>query len=331
MLFRSQSASSLAPNATPPPQRIEKSSSAVAPKATGDGLNKPSEKDLELLLEFIEGSAASANEKKKAKKERQKQQKLEEVRAREMEERLRREAEESERRRREEEESQRLEIERQMAKKAKKKAAQRAKKATAVNGLSLDEIDTEDDVIQPVSPPERGITITQIAAPKVGLDDLRARQMRELQELQARHLQQMEEEQRKLTETTAASAKQLLNTNNSQAKKSSKKAAKTAPKVKEGSVGPSAKGSALAPEVGKAGAGTQIKITRTASGGVEFTTIPADVAPPPTSTSAPKKSAESPLKSQVSFSPVPPTQPYFTSPSAQQQPFNQLPSPGKDL
>ena len=324
--FRSQSASSLAPKATPPPQRIEKSSSAVAPKASGDGVNKPSEKDLELLLEFIEGSAASANEKKKAKKERQKQQKLEEIRAREIEERHRREAEESERRRREEEERQRLEMERQMAKKAKKKAAQRAKKATAVNGLSLDEVDTEDD-LQPVNPPEKGITITQIPAPKVGLDDLRARQMRELQELQARHLQQMEEEQRKLLETTAASANQLLNTNNSLTKKSSKKAAKNAAKVKEGSVGPSTKGSALAPEAVKAGAGTQIKITRTASGGVEFTTIPADVAPPSTS-AAPKKTVESPFKPQVTFGQAPPNQPYFTAPSAQQS-FNQHPSPGK--
>jgi hypothetical protein len=314
----------LAPKATPPPQRIEKSSSAVAPKASGEGLNKPSEKDLELLLEFIEGSAASANEKKKAKKERQKQQKMEEIRAREIEERHRREAEEAERHRREEEERQRLETERQMAKKAKKKAAQRAKKATAVNGLSFDEADTEDDLL-PVIPPEKGITITQIPAPKVGLDDLRARQMRELQELQARHLQQMEDEQKKLLETTAASAKQLPNANNSQSKKWSKKAAKNAAK---GSVMPSTKGSTPAPEAAKAGAGTQIKITRTASGGVEFTTIPADVAPP--STSAPKKTVESPFKPQVTFGPMPPTQPYFTSPSpsTQQQSFIQQPSPG---
>ncbi len=247
---RSQSATSLAPSVPPPPLKLEKSRSAVAPKAA-EGADKPSEKDLELLLEFIEGSAASANEKRKAKKERQKQQKLEEIRARKLEERRKQEAEEAETRRRQEEENRRLEMEMQMLKKAKKKAAQRAKKASA-NGVRIEDlVDTEEEVIK----------VTEKVP--AGLEDLRARQMRELQELQAWHQKQMEEEQSKLVES-----KQQQQVS----KKGNKKATK---KGKEGSVPPS-NSNALVNDVAKTGPGTQIKITRTASGGVEFTTIPAD-------------------------------------------------------
>ena len=258
---RSQSATSLAPSVPPPPLKLEKSRSAVAPKAAVEGADKPSEKDLELLLEFIEGSAASANEKRKAKKERQKQQKLEEIRARKLEERRKQEAEEAEARRRQEEEHRRLEMQLQMLKKAKKKAAQRAKKATA-NGVRIEDlVDTEEESVK---------VSEKVPVSKIGLEDLRARQMRELQELQARHQKQMEEEQSKLVETKQQQQQQQLS------KKSNKKAGK---KGKEGSVPPSNSNTVLN-DVAKAGPGTQIKITRTASGGVEFTTIPADGVPP---------------------------------------------------
>ena len=294
---RSQSASSLLfASTTPPLRKIEKSSSAVAPKTSSTATQatvKTSENDLEALIDFIEGNGSSANEKKKAKKERQKQQRMEEIRAKELEERLRREAEEAERKRKEEEERLRQELERQMLKKQKKKAAQRAKKAAA-KGDTIEELELEE---KPAS-----------ADPVVTLEDLRARQLRELQELQERHQKQLEEEQKKFSEMMTSKAEQ------SNSKKTNKKS-----KNKENNV---AKSSSVPPpsanninsimsSLSKAGPGTQIKITRTANGGVEFTTIPADGA-------ATKKPQSQVHHQQPVMPPNPMQNMMFSQPSMQQ-------------
>ena len=322
---RSQSASSLAPStssaAMAPIRKIEKSSSAVAPKAATSAVtgSKPPEKDLETLLDFIEGNASAANDKKKAKKERQKQQRMEEIRARELEERLRREAEEAEQKRKEEEERLREELERQMLKKAKKKAAQRAKKAAA-KGVTIEEL---DDQIMTPAPAEATVT----------LEDLRARQLRELRELQERHQKQLEEEQRKLRETieAAEAAKQ------DQSKKSKKKSKNKENNSKASTPAPSSSSTttnninSIMSSLSKAGPGTQIKITRTANGGVEFTTIPADGSAPQKPVISTPQPQMPPAYMQNSMFGQPTLQPYFPQPQpAQPQPPPPPSQPSQD-
>jgi translation initiation factor 4G len=85
-------------------------------------------KDVDEVLEYIEGNKNLSNDKKRLKKERQKQQRLEELRAKQEEERKRKAAEEAARKAREEEERLRKELEEKALKKSKKKAAQKAKK-----------------------------------------------------------------------------------------------------------------------------------------------------------------------------------------------------------
>ena len=85
-------------------------------------------KDVDEVLEYIEGNKNLSNDKKRQKKERQKQQRLEELRAKQEEERKRKAAEEAARKAREEEERLRKELEEKALKKSKKKAAQKAKK-----------------------------------------------------------------------------------------------------------------------------------------------------------------------------------------------------------
>jgi len=312
---RSQSASSLAPaTSVSPIRKIEKSSSAVAPKSVTSsttGVSKPPEKDIETLLDFIEGNVSAANEKKKAKKERQKQQRLEEIRAKELEEKRRREAEEAERKRREAEERLREELERQMMKKQKKKAAQRAKKAAA-KGMTIEEFENQAKPVE--------------ADPVVHLEDLRARQLREMRELQEKHQKQLEEQQRKLRETMEAAAKQDLSKKakkKSKKKENSSKASTPTPTAASASTNSNNINSIMS-SLSKAGPGTQIKITRTANGGVEFTTIPADdgVAKKQVPQAPPHHQPPAmppPYMQNMMLSQPPPTmQPYF--PPQQQQP-----------
>ena len=189
------------------------------------------EKDVDELLDFIEGNQSRpANEKKRAKKERQRQQRLEEQRRREEEERKRKAAIEAERKRREAEERKAREMAEQMAKKQKKKAAQRAKKAAAKGLPPPDE-----------QPMEQGENPAEV------LERLRLKQIQELQQLQMLHQKQLEEEQRKV-----------------KGKLVTPPAATPQPAYQR-------------PPIPKAGPQQQIKITRTPSGGVEFTpvTVPA--------------------------------------------------------
>ena len=268
---RSQSATNLIKPVNPMQGKIAKpNSSALAPQPKSNGVSKPNDKDIDSVLQFIEGSGASADEKKRAKKDRQKQQKFEEIRARELAERLKREAEEAERKRREEEEQARLEAEHQMAKKAKKKAAQRAKKAAA-KGMTVEELDILEGKQPAVS-----VTNSIPSNPTVYLEDLRARQIRELRELQEKHQKQFEEEQRKMRESLEAQSAPAQNIASSS--KLSKKAKKKASKSSQEPAAVQSKNELLS-AASKAAPGTQIKITRTASGGVEFTTVPADGAP----------------------------------------------------
>merc|ERR1719361_1994790 len=92
-------------------------------------------KDVDEVLEYIEGNKNLSNDKKRQKKERQKQQRLEELRAKQEEERKRKAAEEAARKAREEEERLRKELEEKALKKSKKKAAQKAKNLPTVEQL----------------------------------------------------------------------------------------------------------------------------------------------------------------------------------------------------
>ena len=72
-----------------------------------------------------------------------------------------------------------------MLKKAKKKAAQRAKKAAA-KGMTVEELDILEGKAIPEIAAASGV-VKISADPKVYLEDLRAKQLRELRELQERH------------------------------------------------------------------------------------------------------------------------------------------------
>ena len=220
------------------------------------------------------------NEKKKAKKERQKQQKIEEIRRKEEEERRKKQAEEAERKRREDEVRKQAEMERQMEKKRKKKEAQRLKKLAAKGGT----LPPQDEVVTPPLNPAASTSIMSNAAtklaeakealafakdPEAALEELRAKHMRELQELQLMHQRQLEEEARRLK------LKQPGNGNKGHQPSSKSEAATGA--------GKSVKRS----EALQSKPGTQIKITRTPSGGVEFTTVPANASSQPGGVSQP--------------------------------------------
>lgn len=205
---------------------------------------------LDELLDFIEGNQKSTNEKKKAKKERQKQQKLAEIRKREEEIRKKREAEEAERKRLEAEAKKAAELQKQMDKKRKKKEAQRLKKMAAKGELPL----TSDGKTPP--------TETEVN-PELALEELRAKHMRELQELQIQHQRQLEEEAKRL------------------------KMKQPQPLSHAANEVPVNRMDAL-----NAKPGTQIKITRTPAGGVEFTTVPASGAAPDPVSHVPMRSSQ---------------------------------------
>ena len=235
----------------------------------------------------------SMNEKKKAKKERQKQQKIEEIRRKEEEERRKKQAEEAERKRREDEVRKQAEMERQMEKKRKKKEAQRLKKLAAKGGTVL----PQDEAVTPPLNPAASNSIMSTASaasklaeakealafakdPEAALEELRAKHMRELQELQLMHQRQLEEEARRLK------LKQPGNGNKGHQPSSKSEAATVA--------GKSVKRS----EALQSKPGTQIKITRTPSGGVEFTTVPANASSQSGGVSQPQPSFGRPVIQQ---------------------------------
>ena len=249
--------SSIAPSSStsavvePKAAKVQKSQSLVAIKPKDVDL--PEEPmDVDDLLDFIEGNQKSTNEKKRAKKERQKQQRLEEIRRHEEEERRKREAEEREKKLREEEEQQRKEAERQMVKKRNKKQAQKIKKLQA-KGLPI--------------PPEllneeTSDVSAETANPSSTLEQLKAKQMKELLELQMLHNHQLEEQKKMLEQQILKQQQQLqqgLQKKGKKDKKASSARSSATKTLAEAAKNP----------------GSQIKITRTPNGGVEFTTVPA--------------------------------------------------------
>merc|ERR1719220_1264727 len=142
-------------------------------------------KDVDEVLEYIEGNKNLSNDKKRQKKERQKQQRLEELRAKQEEERKRKAAEEAARKAREEEERLRKELEEKALKKSKKKAAQKAKKL-ANSGAAGDSPCPETPDNEPES--------------LLDLENLRLKHIREQKELLEKQKQQLIEQQRKLDE-----------------------------------------------------------------------------------------------------------------------------------
>ncbi|XP_054264698.1 protein FAM193A-like isoform X2 [Macrosteles quadrilineatus] len=145
------------PTNTPP---VNNSTTANVPPAVNGILEQPKDpRDLEDLLDFIEGNPSQKckDEKKAAKKARQKQKKQEEI------ERKKREEEEAERRRIEEEEAARalLKQQRKEAKKAKKK--KKALEALAASGALKQEEQPQMVTIKRVMEPnsaEPTVTIT---------------------------------------------------------------------------------------------------------------------------------------------------------------------------
>ena len=142
-------------------------------------------KDVDEVLEYIEGNKNLSNDKKRQKKERQKQQRLEELRTKQEEERKRKAAEEAARKAREEEERLRKELEEKALKKSKKKAAQKAKKL-ANSGAAGDSPCPETPDNEPES--------------LLDLENLRLKHIREQKELLEKQKQQLIEQQRKLDE-----------------------------------------------------------------------------------------------------------------------------------
>merc|ERR1711971_1086402 len=214
------------------------------------------------------------------KKERQKMQKISEIKKKEDEERRIREAEEAERKRYEEETRKASELQRQLEKKRKKKESQRLKKLASKGELPPKEED--DDEEDSRTSPDKN------ANPEIALEELRAKHMRELQELQLHHQRQLEEEARKLkcsqigsSQQTAVMSNSISGTSSNQNQKiSSNRGSVTITKSKSNSNNSSVATSVDETPINRTEAlnakpGTQIKITRTPTGSVEFTTVPA--------------------------------------------------------
>jgi len=190
-------------------------------------------KDVDEIIEYIEGNKSTAGEKKKLKKERQKQQRMEELRVKQEEERRRKAAEEAARKAREEEERMRRELEEKAMKKSKKKAAQKAKKLAAAGQ------DTE--AASSANPPELGMVNGAQPESMLDLENLRLMHIRQQKDLLEKQKQQLIEQQRKLDEqlTIKISEKNAANAAVSAAEAAkaqlSKKAAKKAKKAAQAS------------------------------------------------------------------------------------------------
>ena len=248
-------------------------------------------KDVDELLNYIEGNQrAVANDKKKAKKERQKQQKIEELRKREEAEKRIREEQEKEKHKLEQEKKRREEEERLRLKKMNKKAAQKAKKQAAkgIVGSNAAELNGEGDIHiasgAQISNQSYSENYNQIQT----LEQLKAQHMKELQELQLLHRQQLEEEHQKLlkkqSEQVSLIGQQNQDVKSDELNKKERKKGKNNAKVagtitKEHGIGNSSNSVQASAYKTLAEAaknpGNQIKITRMPNGGVEFSTVPA--------------------------------------------------------
>jgi len=198
-------------------------------------------KDVDEIIEYIEGNKSTASDKKKQKKERQKQQRMEEMRAKQEEERRRKAAEEAARKAREEEERMRRELEDKAMKKSKKKAAQKAKKLAAAGQES-------DTPTATSTTPELGPVNGTQPESMLDLENLRLTHIRQQKDLLEKQKQQLIEQQRKLDEqltikiseknaanaavTAAEAAKAQLS---KKAAKKAKKAAQAAVQISSGS------------------------------------------------------------------------------------------------
>jgi len=188
-------------------------------------------KDVDEIIEYIEGNKSAASEKKRLKKERQKQQRQEVVKAKQEEERRRKAAEEAARKAREEEERMRRELEDKALKKSKKKAAQKAKKLAAAG--------TPDATTTTVTSVGSEVGAMNCAQPEnmLDLENLRLMHIRQQKDLLEKQKQQLIEQQRKLDEqlTLKISEKNAANAAVSAAEAAkaqlSKKAAKKAKKA----------------------------------------------------------------------------------------------------
>eukprot|EP00088_Acartia_fossae_P042345 TRINITY_DN4444_c1_g1_i1.p1 TRINITY_DN4444_c1_g1~~TRINITY_DN4444_c1_g1_i1.p1 ORF type:complete len:977 (-),score=309.52 TRINITY_DN4444_c1_g1_i1:209-2866(-) len=145
-------------------------------------------KDVDEIMDFIEGNKNIVNEKKRMKKERQKQQRLEELRAKQEEEKRRKEAEELARKKREQEEREAAEAAEKAAKKMKKKANQKAKKLAA-KGITT-----------PTEEPTPSLAPTEKGKKEKGMDleALHYKHIQEQKELLEKQKQELIEQQRML-------------------------------------------------------------------------------------------------------------------------------------
>jgi len=192
-------------------------------------------KDVDEIIEYIEGNKTfSTNDKKRLKKERQKQQRLEELRVKQEEERRRKEAEEAARKAREEEERMRRDLEEKAAKKSRKKAAQKAKKLAAQQAATSSSADANSSGTPQPETPEDSEGL-------LDLENLRLKHIREQKELLEKQKQQLIEQQRKLDQqlTLKIQEKNAANAavsaaeaaKSSISKKAAKRAAKAASKT----------------------------------------------------------------------------------------------------
>eukprot|EP00092_Neocalanus_flemingeri_P019810 GFUD01021460.1.p1 GENE.GFUD01021460.1~~GFUD01021460.1.p1 ORF type:complete len:1720 (+),score=598.38 GFUD01021460.1:69-5228(+) len=148
-------------------------------------------KDVDEIIEYIEGNKSTASDKKRLKKERQKQQRQEVVKAKQEEERRRKAAEEAARKAREEEERMRRDLEDKAMKKSKKKAAQKAKKLAAAGPEPTTTTVTSTS-------PELGTLNCAQPESMLDLENLRLMHIRQQKDLLEKQKQQLIEQQRQL-------------------------------------------------------------------------------------------------------------------------------------
>ena len=249
-------------------------------------------KDVDELLDYIEGNQkAVANDKKKAKKERQKQQKIEELRKKEEEEKKLREEKEKERRRLEQEKKKIEEEERLRLKKMNKKAAQKAKKLAAkgISGETPSDLITAENISSSGNNGSPDQAIKENLDPIQTLEHLKAQHLKELQQLQLLHRQQLEEEHKKLIqrqdEQLSPQCELQQKEKKNQPSKKDRNKKFDGSKVIDKSVQEANSAIKLSNSVqaeayktlaeASKNPGNQIKITRMPNGGVEFSTVPA--------------------------------------------------------
>jgi len=217
-------------------------------------------KDVDEIIEYIEGNKSSASEKKRLKKERQKQQRQEEMRIKLEEERRRKAAEEAARKAREEEERLGRELEDKALKKSKKKAAQKAKKLAAAGILP----DASTSNVLPSSNSESNNANGNPTESMIDLENLRLMHIRQQKELLEKQKQQLIEQQKRLDEQlslkiseknaanaaiSAASSSDPASSSSAQlSKKAAKKAKKAAAKAAATGSGGTSQGTTAYPQ-----------------------------------------------------------------------------------